>query len=315
MVNDKELIFKNLINNWLDKDNKYVNYSKIYKMKRHKEIPHPFVKWAGGKRQLISQMKYYFPKTFNKYIEPFVGGGALFFYLYRNNLINSNAILIDKNSELINTYKVIKYKVNDLITSMGKHKNKQEYYYKIRGWDREHEFFNNISDVLKASRTIYMNKCCYNGLYRVNNKGQFNVPFGKYKNPNFCDEINLKAVNKALKNSKIYHRSFELCLKFAEKGDFVYFDPPYHPLSETSSFTSYTKENFGIEYQKKLFEVYRELDNRGCKLMLSNSYSEFILNLYNEYDKIILKAIRAINSNATRRGNIKEILVINNYDY
>jgi len=268
--------------------------------------PHPFLKWAGGKRQLIPQMIKYFPKHFNKYIEPFIGGGAVFF-----QLLPERAILIDINEELINCFKVIKNNVKELIEILKNHKNEKKYYYQIRSLDRTDRTYKNLSDVEKASRTIYLNRCCYNGLYRVNSKGQFNVPFGKYKNPNFCDEKNLIAVNKVLKNVDIFHGSFEKCLDFADKDDFIYFDPPYHPISETSSFTSYTKENFGKESQKMLFNVFEILDERGCRLMLSNSYNPFIIELYKQYKTVFLNAKRAINSIANKRGFIKEILVLN----
>ena len=158
---------------------------------------------------------------------------------------------------------------------------------------------------------IYLNRCCYNGLYRVNSKGEFNVPFGKYKNPNFCDEKNLLAVSKALETVKIILGSFEICLDYVEKGDFIYFDPPYQPISKTSSFTSYTKENFGKDSQLKLFNVFKKLDVLGCKLMLSNSYNEYIKDLYQDYKIIALDARRAINCNAAKRGNIKVLLILN----
>jgi len=268
--------------------------------------PHPFLKWAGGKRQLIPQMIKYFPKNFNEYIEPFVGGGALFFYI-----LPRKTILIDINEDLINCYKVIKNNVRELIELLKNHKNEKDYYYQIRALDRAPESYSKLSDVEKASRAIYLNRCCYNGLYRVNSKGQFNVPFGRYKNPKFCDEENLEAVSNALEYVDILHGSFEICLKYAEKSDFVYFDPPYHPLSKTSSFTSYTKDNFGKESQRKLFSVFKRLDERGCKLLLSNSYNDFILDLYTEYQVVLLNAKRAINSDATKRGIIKEVLVLN----
>ncbi|MFW9879651.1 MAG: DNA adenine methylase, partial [Candidatus Thorarchaeota archaeon] len=213
--------------------------------------------------------------------------------------------------ELINCYNVIKNNVRELIEILKTHKNEKKYYYEIRALDRNKEKFNKLSNVEKASRMIYLNRCCYNGLYRVNSKGQFNVPFGKYKNPNFCDEKNLFAVSEALKNVKIIHGSFEICLEHAQKDDFVYFDPPYHPISKTSSFTSYTKENFGKESQQKLFEVFKKLDKQGCKLMLSNSYNEYIQNLYKNYKIITLDARRAINCNAEKRGNISVLLILN----
>ena len=272
----------------------------------HFKKPHPFLKWAGGKRQLIPQMKKFFPKHFLKYIEPFIGGGAVFFYI-----LPEKAILIDINKELINCYKVIKNNVKELIELLKNHKNERDYYYQIRALDRKPQIYTKLTAVEKASRTIFLNRCCYNGLYRVNSKGQFNVPFGRYKNPNFCDERNLIHVSKMLKNVDIYQGSFEMCLNFADKDDFIYFDPPYHPISETSSFTSYTKENFGKESQIKLFNTFKSLDERGCKLILSNSYDPFVTELYKDYQIIFLNAKRAINSDATKRGNIKEVLILN----
>jgi len=276
-------------------------------MRNKKRItPHPFVKWAGGKRQLIPKMEKYIPNEYKKYIEPFIGGGALFFHLNP-----PEAILIDNNKELINCYNVIKANLDELVVSLKKHKNNKEYYYEVREADRNLTEFSNWSDVERASRTIYMNRCCYNGLYRVNSKGFFNVPFGRYKNPRFCDEENLKAVHEALQTAEIIWGDFEDCLNYANKGDFIYFDPPYHPLSETANFTSYTKDNFGKESQERLFKVFDELNNRGCKLLLSNSYNKFIIELYKDYKIIILNAKRAINSNPDKRGEIKEVLVLN----
>ncbi len=269
-------------------------------------VPHPFLKWVGGKRYLLNQIDVFIPNDFDTYIEPFLGGGALFFYL-----LPKKAVLIDNNPDLINAYQVIKENVEDLIRSLKKHKNKKEYFYKIRSVDRNLEEYNKWSDVEKASRTIYLNRCCYNGLYRVNKKGQFNTPFGKYKNPTFCDRENLLTVHKVLQEVEIILGSFESCLKHAEKGDFVYFDPPYHPLSDTANFTSYTKENFGKHSQEKILNIFKTLDERGCKLMLSNSYNEFILELYHEYHMEIVKAKRSINSDPSKRGEIRELLIFN----
>lgn len=269
-------------------------------------VPHPFLKWAGGKRQLISQIDPFLPNDFDLYIEPFVGGGTLFFYL-----LPEKAVLIDSNRVLINVYRVIKENVEELIELLRNHKNEENYYYKIRSLDRDPESFSQLSNIKKASRTIYMNRCCYNGLYRVNSKGQFNVPFGRYKNPNFCDEKNLKAVNMFLQDVKIIHDSFERCLDSADENTFLYLDPPYFPLSKTSSFTSYTKENFTKADQIKLKEIIDKLTDRGCKIMLSNSHNDFILNLYEDYSIKEVRAKRAINSNALKRGAIKEVLIMN----
>ncbi len=280
----------------------------------NKKLPKPFLKWAGGKRQLIPQMINYFPKNFFTYIEPFIGGGAIFFYLYCNNLLaNKKVVIFDINEDLINSYNVIKTHVMDLIESLKIHKNEKEYFYKVREQDRDPAIYDNLTDIEKASRIIYLNRCCYNGLYRVNSKGYFNVPFGKYKNPNFCDEENLIAVNKALKNVKILNNSFEKCIEFADKGDFIYFDPPYFPISETSSFTSYTKDNFGKEAQISLSKAFIKLDKIECNLMLSNSNNIFIRNLYKDFNITELLAKRVINSNRNKRGRIKELLITNDF--
>ena len=312
-MNEKTLTQKSLLR-FTGKDNQKSKFIDVKRNKNKKaktivENPHPFLKWAGGKRQLLSQIDLYIPKSFNKYIEPFVGGGALFFYL-----LPKNAILNDINQDLINTYRVIKENVSELITSLKKHKNEEEYFYKIRSVDRNLDEFKTWSDVEKASRIIYLNRCCYNGLYRVNSKGYFNAPFGKYKNPKICNEENLKLVHKVLKDVKLMNTSFELCLNYAKKDDFIYFDPPYVPISESANFTSYTKSSFKKEDQIKLFNVFKELDQKGCKLLLSNSYNEFILKLYKNYQINIVYAKRAINSNPDKRGEIKEILIINNND-
>ncbi|MBY9007122.1 MAG: DNA adenine methylase [Candidatus Lokiarchaeota archaeon] len=267
--------------------------------------PCPFLKWAGGKRQLLSQIDPFLPKDFEYYIEPFVGGGALFFYL-----LPKKAVLIDNNPFLINTYQVIKENIEELIELLRNHKNIEDYYYKIRNADRKPDF-KNWSDVKKVSRIIFLNRCCYNGLYRVNSKGYFNVPFGKYKNPNFCNEVNLRAVHEILQNVEIIHDSFERCLDFADEETFLYFDPPYSPLSKTANFTSYTKENFNREDQIKLKISIDKLTECGCKVMLSNSSNEFILNLYEEYSIKEVRAKRMINSNALKRGEVKEVLILN----
>lgn len=296
-----------LFNHFNDKEQFNIKRRLNRKNKKIIDVPYPFLKWAGGKRQLLSQIDQYLPLLFNKYIEPFVGGGALFFYL-----LPENAILIDNNPVLINTYNVIKENVEELIELLSQHKNEKKYYYEWRNIDRTEEF-KNWSNVEKASRTIYLNRCCYNGLYRVNSKGQFNTPFGFYKNPNYCNKENLRAVNKILQNVKILHGSFEICLDYAEKDDLIYFDPPYVPLSKTANFTSYTKESFKKKSQIKLFNTFKKLDDIGCKLILSNSYNEFNLDLYKNYNIITLKARRVINSNAKKRGFIKEVLILNNF--
>lgn len=229
----------------------------------------------------------------------------MFFYL-----LPEKAILIDNNPELINVYEVIRDNVQELILSLQNHRNESDYFYSIRNIDRKPDF-SQWNKVEKASRTIFLNRCCYNGLYRVNSQGGFNVPFGKYKNPKFCDAENLEAAHQAFQNIEIVLGSFELCVKYAKAGDFVYFDPPYVPLSKTANFTSYTKHNFGEADQQKLKEIIDTLTHKKVKTMLSNSDSEFIRDLYKEYSIQTVQATRAINSDASKRGAISEVVILN----
>ncbi len=271
-------------------------------------LPRPILKWAGGKRQLLASFVPFLPREFNTYIEPFVGGGALFFHLRPDK-----SVLIDNNPELMNVYNVIKHDVHELIASLKHHKNEKSYYYAIRDMDRDKNIFEKLSDVERASRTIYMNHVCFNGLYRVNRRGEFNVPFGQYTSPLICDEANLLVVHDILQDVKLVTGNFDLCLEHARAGDFVYFDPPYVPLSVTSSFTSYTSDAFDQVAQQALYNVFKALDARGCKVMLSNSHCDFVLDLYKEYRVETIMASRAINCNAERRGKIKEVLVLNDF--
>lgn len=265
----------------------------------------PIVKWAGGKRQLVTELRNNLPKMFNRYFEPFIGGGALFF-----NIQPQNAYISDINEELINLYQVIKNDVFLLIEDLKTHKNTEEYFYEIRNMDRNGKY-SNWSNVQKASRFIYLNRTCFNGLYRVNSKGEFNVPYGKYSNPRIIDEINLLNCSNLLKNTEIVCFDFSAILNYVQKGDFVYFDPPYMPLNETSSFTAYTKSGFGEDMQIKLKELCDELDNLGVYFMLSNSDTKIINELYKEYNVKKVFASRAINSVASKRGKISEVLVRN----
>ncbi len=267
--------------------------------------PSPFVKWAGGKTQLLATFDEYIPEHFNRYHEPFVGGGAMFFNMCRRTP-QLSASLSDLNQELINCYAIVRDDVEQLIKALKKHKNESNYFYQIRSLDTS-----SLTDVERAARLIYLNKTCFNGLYRVNRSGQFNVPFGSYKNPRTCDEDNLRATSKALGKTRIVHRHFAEALKTARKGDFVYLDPPYQPLSATSSFTSYTSKCFGEDDQKQLASIFAELDRRGCLVMLSNSDNEFVRELYGEFRQEVVYATRAINCRADRRGRISELLVLN----
>jgi len=268
--------------------------------------PDPFVKWAGGKGQLLRQYESFFPSTFKSYIEPFVGGGAVCFHLFRTGRLKKKVVLIDSNEKLINCYQAIKINPEKLIKTLrsSKYKSEKETYYRIRG-EEPREMFR------RAARTIYLNKTCFNGLYRVNRKGKFNVPFGRYKNPLICDSANLKVVSAALQNVEIVCGDFGKCLEFAKKGDFIYFDPPYQPLSKTSSFTSYTSNSFGEDEQRRLSEVFKELDRRGCKVMLSNSHTKLVESLYEGFRLETVLAKRAINSRASGRGPIREYVILN----
>jgi DNA adenine methylase len=265
----------------------------------------PFVKWAGGKRQLMKQLVQLTPPEFNNYFEPFLGGGALFFELSKKNKIKK-CYLNDSNTILINSYKTIKEKPLELIKELkkGKYKNEKESFLKIRA--------ENPSDLVKATaRFIYLNKTSFNGLYRVNSKGQFNVPFGKYKNPTICDKQNILAVNLALQKDELLNGDFEQAVKKAKKGDFIYFDPPYAPLNKKPSFTKYTKDDFTQKDQERLAELFKKLDSKGCFVMLSNSYVPKILNLYKDFSITTVNATRMINCKANGRGKIKEIVVTN----
>ena len=270
----------------------------------------PVLKWVGGKRQLLPEIKKYIPKTYTTYYEPFVGGGALLFELQP-----SKAIVNDLNKELIDLYKVIQFNVDDLINELSKpqYTNTQEQYYAIRELDRKIEEYNKLTTIQKAARIIYLNKTCYNGLYRVNSAGEFNSPFGSYKNPNIINAPVLKAVNNYFNNAIITFKSedFETSLKGIKRGAFVYFDPPYAPISETSNFTGYNESGFGKEEQIRLKNLCDKLNEKNVKFLLSNSDCEFIRNLYKNYEIISVKAKRAINSKADSRGEVGEVLIRN----
>lgn len=266
----------------------------------------PFLKWVGGKRQLLPKIIEHLPKNIRelRYFEPFIGGGAVLFHLQPEN-----AVINDFNKELINVYNVVKDNLDDLIVDLKKHKNTSEYFYQIRGLDRTDEFLS-LSEVQRASRIIYLNKTCFNGLYRVNNAGEFNAPFGRYKNPNIVNEPTLKAVSNYLNlnNIEILSGDYSEALKLADENSFVYFDPPYHPISEGSNFTGYVQGGFNIYDQAELRAVCDELNKKGIKFLLSNSASPFILDQYKDYDINIVKAKRAINSNGSKRGDVDDVL-------
>jgi DNA adenine methylase len=272
----------------------------------------PFVKWAGGKRQLVEELRRSRPGEYNRFIEPFIGGGALFFALRP-----ADAFISDINEELINIYTVVRDNVDALIAELKKHERKykggdpKEYFYAVRNVDRETGYAR-WSGVRKAARLIFLNKTCFNGLYRVNSRKQFNTPFGFYVNPAIVDEQNLLACSSALASTEIAAAGFDHVLNIARKDDLVYFDPPYVPLTSTANFTSYTGEGFDLEMQKRLREVCDKLDAKKVKWMLSNSHTEFVLNLYKDkYHIRTVEASRAINCKADKRGKVAEVVVTN----
>lgn len=265
----------------------------------------PFLKWPGGKRQLLRELLKRIPKSFNRFFEPFVGGGALFF-----SIKPEWGYISDINPELINVYEVVQNNVEELITCLKNHRNEEDYFYKLRNVDRSKEY-NTWSNVEKASRLIYLNKTCFNGLYRMNSDGQFNVPFGYYKKPNIVDEKNLIACSTLLKKTEIVLASFESVEKQARQGDFIYFDPPYVPLNKTSSFTKYYKNDFDLDSQFALRELCDRLSRKGVLFMLSNSYTETVRELYRNYNVKTVRANRAINCKADGRGKINELIITN----
>lgn len=303
---DVNLIYARHLCQSVDEDGTLEDIQKLINAK-----PKPFVKWVGGKRQLLKQFReldLYPPEAFspmtNTYYEPFVGGGAVFF-----DLLPKNAKLSDLNSELVITYNVIKSNVDELIESLQKHIYDKEYYLKVRA-----EKVEDLSEIEVASRFIFLNRTGFNGLYRVNKGGQFNVPFGRYSNPVICDEDNLRRVSDALRDVVITHQDYKNVLETAQNGDFIYFDPPYYPVSTTSSFTSYTTEGFLEREQTELRDTFITLHERGCFVMLSNSDTPLINKLYSGLNGITINKItasRAINSKGTGRGKITEVLITN----
>ncbi len=266
-----------------------------------------FVKWAGGKKQLLEQFKPFFPKEVKRYFEPFVGGGAIAFYIMKHHK-PQEVYLSDINEELTNCLNVIRDDVENLIKDLIKLRkiHNKENYQKIRSEDPKL-----LSNLTRATRFIYLNKTCFNGLYRVNSKGEFNVPMGSYKNPSIVNEVELREISQLLKKATIQTSQFHETIKDAKKGDFIYFDPPYYPLNKTSSFTTYTKDKFLEKEQEHLARVFKELDKKGCKVMLSNSDTKFVKDLYKGYNISMVKATRMINSDATKRGKINEVVITN----
>ncbi|MEN9869368.1 MAG: hypothetical protein RLZZ171_351 [Cyanobacteriota bacterium] len=273
----------------------------------------PFLKWAGGKRQLLPAIKEYLPAKYTEYYEPFIGAGAVLFSLQpKKSTIN------DANSELVNCYQVIKDRPQELLALCQQHRenNTSEYYYQLRQQDRQDDF-NQRTTVERAARIIYLNKTCFNGLFRVNISGQFNVPYGKYKNPVIADPAIIQAISTYLNQARvcILNGDFEQAVATAKKGAFIYFDPPYHPVSDTSSFTGYSMNGFGEQEQIRLKKLCDRLTDKGCQVLASNSASPLIKSLYDDprYEVIEVKATRAINAVASKRGRINELLIYNKY--
>lgn len=269
------------------------------------------VKWAGGKRQLLSQLEPLFPEKFERYFEPFIGGGAVAFHIIKTKK-PKKIFLSDINEELINVYLVVRDHVEELIDLLKKYKIKhdkmgKEFYLN----ERKKDTFV-MSSLSRAARFIYLNRTCFNGLYRVNSKGGFNVPMGNYKNPGIAQEKELREISKLLQKVELKVQSFDKILSKVGKGDFIYFDPPYYPLNK-SSFTTYTKDSFLEEEHKKLFNLFVALDKKGAKVMLSNSNAPFILELYKKYKKKMksVDATRMINCHAEKRGKVKEVVIMN----
>lgn len=267
----------------------------------------PILKWVGGKRQLLEDIIPLMPEKCSTYVEPFIGGGAVFFeYQPKKAIIN------DSNSELINVYNVVKEYPEELISKLEEHaeNNSSEYFYEIRALDRN-ESYSKMDNVSKAARIIYLNKTCFNGLYRVNKSGYFNTPYGKYKNPKIVDADNIRNMSKLLneKNIKILNGDYRAALKGLRKGSFVYLDPPYMPISASSSFTSYTQDGFNYENQVELKNECDKLKKKGIPFIQSNSDCKEIRELYKDYDIITVKAKRSINSKRNKRGEINEVLI------
>lgn len=270
----------------------------------------PFLKWAGGKSQLLGQFARLYPSKVDRYFEPFVGSGAVFFDV-QTRFAPRYVMLSDTNSELINCYEVVRDNVEELIQLLIRHKECHHaqhpaYYYRVRDLSTA-----SLSPVERAARLIYLNKTCYNGLYRVNAQGQFNVPIGRYRNPAIVDEGGLRAASRALRGVRLAVQDFARCLPRLRAGDFAYIDPPYFPLSRTSNFTGYTERGFGLAEQERLACFARDLDAKGCLVMLSNSDTAPVRKLYRGLRMHRVTARRAINSSGTGRGAITELVVTN----
>jgi len=282
-------------------------------MVKNNTLIKPYLKWAGGKRQLLTEIKKHLPKDISNltYYEPFLGAGAVFFYLQPGK-----AVINDFNEQLILAYNAIKENIDDLISLLKKYQNRnnENYYYEIRNLDRDPKIFNKLTNVEKAARLIFLNKTCFNGLYRVNSKDQFNVPYGKYKNPVICEEIVLRQISNYLNSNSIniLNTDFEKAVSTAGKESFVYFDPPYHS-PDKNNFTGYQANGFDEKEQERLRDVIIKLTNKGVKCLLSNSDTDYIQKLYKNdlFEIITVQAKRNINSDSKGRGYVNEVIIKN----
>jgi DNA adenine methylase len=292
------------------------NHSQIHGYSHLVDLRHcyPFVKWAGGKSQLLSELDSMIPSKFNRYFEPFLGGGAMFFHLVSYRNMRFAAYLSDINEELITAYNVVKNNVSELIEILKRHgreynRNPSKYYYKLR------DEIKPVTDIDRTARFIALNKTCFNGLYRVNRNGIFNVPMGRYKNPLICDTSNLENISNALRYSKaaIKVNDYKNALLEAEEDDFIYLDPPYHPTSSTANFTGYSNYGFGDDNQLELSKIFFKLVDAKCKVLLSNSDTTLIRKLYSDFSSHFkeVNVSRLINCKASRRLGHKELLISN----
>ena len=269
----------------------------------------PILKWVGGKRQLLHEIKPLIPKKYSTYIEPFIGGGAVLF-----DLQPKCAVINDSNEELMNVYEAIKSNPEELISLLKEYElnNSEEYYYKIRALDRSIEYVS-LTKLQRAARIIYLNKTCYNGLFRVNSAGEFNSPYGRYKNPSIVNEPTIRAISKYFQDNNVdfFNEDYSVILRYVKKNSFIYFDPPYMPISSSSSFTGYTKNGFSYEKQRELRDICNELRDKDIKFIESNSDCPEIRDLYSGYYIKTVQAKRYVNSDAEKRGEISEVLICN----
>ncbi|MQF65297.1 DNA adenine methylase [SAR202 cluster bacterium AC-409-J13_OGT_754m] len=270
-------------------------------------LSRPFLKWAGGKTRLLNQYKYLFPNCFRAYHEPFLGSGAIFFKLKSINLIKT-AQLGDRNSELVNCYRMVRDALSDVILELSKHQlnHSKEYFYNIRSLDPV-----DLDQVARAGRTIYLNKTCFNGLFRLNRQGKFNVPFGRYSRPSILNINTLTSASLALEGTTLVDGDYRYIIDRAQLKDFVYIDPPYYPTSKTANFTSYTAAAFTEIHQRELATIVKDLTNSGVSVMISNSDTHLIRELYKDFYQHRVQTSRSINSNPSKRGNISELLITN----